>query len=113
MSKVSHILRITNTIASFDTCEGIVKSVKCVEIVSLRKWLNKDGLGSGEGGGGWGQKWQKCFKYLELPLLLPLCKGQKCPDGELEEIAEWRYLGGGLKVSKYRKCPKYWKLPLL
>ena len=49
VSKVSHILRITTTIASFDTCEGIVKSVKCIVIVSLRRWLNEDGLGTGEG----------------------------------------------------------------
>ena len=57
---------------------------------------------------GGGQKWQKFLKYLGSPLLLPLYKGQKCqkcPDDELEEMAEWRCLGGGggSKVSNVSK----------
>ena len=50
--KVSQILGITPTKASFDTYEGNVKSVKCVHIVSLRRWLNEDRSGTGGGGGG-------------------------------------------------------------
>ena len=43
-SKVSQILGITNTIASWDTYAGCVKSV---QMVSLRRWLNGDGWGGG------------------------------------------------------------------
>ena len=48
VSKLSQILGITTTIASFDTYEGSVKSVKCVQMVSLRRRLNEDGWGTGE-----------------------------------------------------------------
>ena len=62
VSKVSQILGITITIASFDTYEGSVKSlksVKCVQMVNLRRLLNEDGW---VGGGGGGQKCQKSPK---------------------------------------------------
>ena len=42
-SKLSQILRITSIIASFNTYEGSVKSVKSVQMMSLRRWLNGDG----------------------------------------------------------------------
>ena len=62
----TQIFGITTTLASFHTYEGSVKNVKCVQMVSLRRWLNKDGWGTGEGGG---KKCQKCPKYWELPIL--------------------------------------------
>ena len=39
VSKVSLILGITTTIACFDTYAG---SIKSVQMVSLRRWLNGD-----------------------------------------------------------------------
>ena len=47
MLKVSQILGLTTTIASFDTYAGSFKSVKSVQMVSLRRWLNGDGWGEG------------------------------------------------------------------
>ena len=67
VSKVSLILEITSTVASFDTYEGSVKSsksVKCVQIVILRRWLNEDAWETG------GQKFQKQnignYRYYSL-----------------------------------------------
>ena len=42
--KVSKILGVTPTIISLDT---YAVSVKSVQIMSLRRWLNKDGWGTG------------------------------------------------------------------
>ena len=39
MSEVSQILKITTSIASFNTYDG---SVKCVQMVSLRRWLTEN-----------------------------------------------------------------------
>ena len=39
VSKVSQILGIINTIACFDTYEGSVKSGKCVQMVSFRRFF--------------------------------------------------------------------------
>ena len=39
VAKVSQILGIINTIASFHTFEGSVKSGKCVQMVSFRKFF--------------------------------------------------------------------------
>ena len=43
VSKMSQIFCITPTIASFDNYECSVKSVKSVQMMSLRRWLNGDG----------------------------------------------------------------------
>ena len=51
VSKVSQILEITTNIASFDKNEGAVKSVKRVQIVSLRIWLIEVGWETRGGGG--------------------------------------------------------------
>ena len=57
VSKVSQIFKITPTIASFDTYNGSVKSVVSVQMMSLRRCLNRGGW-VGVGGGG-GPKCQK------------------------------------------------------
>ena len=58
--------------------------------------------------GSWGGGGQKCPKYSELPVLMAFFdtyKGQcqKCPDDQLEDMAEWRWFGWeedeGAKVS--------------
>ena len=64
--KVSQILGITTTIASLDTNAGSVKSVKSVQLVSLRRKMNGDGW---RGGGSKVSKYQKCPKYWKLQLL--------------------------------------------
>ena len=50
-SKVSQIIRITLTIAPFETYEGSMKSVKSSQMVSFMRWLNGDGRVGGRGGG--------------------------------------------------------------
>ena len=50
VSKVSQILEITTNIASVDKNEAGVKSVKRVQIVSLRRWQNEDGWETRGGG---------------------------------------------------------------
>ena len=52
VSKVSQIIRITLTIAPFETYEGSMKSVKSSQMVSFMRWLNGDGRVGGRGGGG-------------------------------------------------------------